>query len=99
MSKLFLDCVLLCSTDLVRIDIQAGDVGSSKLDDFSCWPSNTAANIQHPHPRFDANVTCQKVFMSSHSLTKFLTVGKSTEVECLAPAIFIKIGRQVVIPI
>lgn len=54
-SKLFFDSVLLCSADLIRIDIQTGDVGSSKLDDFSCWTSNATANIQHSHARLDAN--------------------------------------------
>lgn len=95
----FFDRILLGSADLIGVDVQAGDVASRKLDDFSGRSANAATNIQHSHARLDADAAGQKVFVPVHSLPECLSVGKSAEVECLAPAVFVEVGRQVVVSV
>lgn len=74
-------------------------MASGKLDDFSCWSANTTSDIQHSHSRLDANAARQIMFMSVHGCLEGFSIGKSTKVKCLTPAIFVKVGRQVVVSV
>jgi hypothetical protein len=83
--------------DLVFVDVQSRDVAAGELDDFASGASHTTANIQDSHIRLYTYGMSQVMFVASNGARECLAIGKLAKVERLAPAVFVKVGSQVVI--
>lgn len=83
--------------DLVVVVVQTNDVCAGELDHFSCWATNTTSNIQNLHTLLHAHDVGEVVLVTCDCLFERLAEGESAEVEGLTPAIFVKIGCEVVV--
>jgi len=83
--------------DLVVVVVETSDVGVGELGNLPSRPANTAANVEDLHPRLDANLRGQVVLVAGDCLIEALTGRIPGEMEGLAPAIFIKVGREVIV--
>lgn len=83
--------------DLVVVVVQAHDVDVGELDHLSGRSSNTATNVEHAHVVGQSHLVGQVVLMAGNGLVKRLSVGEAAEVEALAPAVLVQVGREVVV--
>lgn len=74
-------------------------MGSCKLDDFSSRSTDTTSNVEDFHSRFDTDVVCEVMFVSSDSLMKGFSIGESTEVKTLRPSVLVKVCCEVVVSV
>ena len=70
-----------CALNLVVVVVQAGDVCASELGNFSCWASNSTADVEDFVAVFDANFGGEVVFMAGNGLIEWFTVCETAEVE------------------
>jgi hypothetical protein len=70
-----------CSFNLIVVVVEADYVASGELDNFSCWATNTASNIQDIHIRLDTHAVCKIMFVPGNCLPEGLTVCKTAEME------------------
>jgi hypothetical protein len=70
-----------------------------ELRDLPCGSPYTATDVQNLHTLFEIHGMGQVVLMTSDGLTKGFTIARATEVEGLAPAVFVKVSYKVIIPI
>jgi len=94
-----LDSILRRTLNLVIVVVETSNVGISELGNLSGRTTDTAPNIEHLHAGLDTDIHGQKVLMASNSLVKSLAGGVAAEVEGLAPAIFVQIGREIVVTV
>ena len=87
------------SVNLVLVDVDAGDMTASKARDLSSRAANTAAHVKNLHVTLDSNLRRNEVFVPSNSLLEWLAICESTKVKGSAPSVFIKVGREVVVPL
>lgn len=85
------------TVDLVVVVVEAGDVGIGELGDFARRATDTATNIENLHALLDADLGSEVVLVTGNSLVEGLAGGETAEVEALAPAILVDIGREVVV--
>ena len=89
---------VVCRTiNLVVVVVQASDVAAGKLGNLASRAANTTADIEDFHALFDADRVCEVVLVSGNGLEEGLAIREATKVEGLAPAILVKIGREVVV--
>lgn len=89
--------VVSSSIDLIVVVVQTGDVAAGELCDFARRSANTTSDVKHLHTLLDSDLVGKVVLMTGNRLIKGLAVGEAAEVEGLAPAILVQIGRQVVV--
>ena len=80
-----------CSLNLVFVQVQSRHIAPCKPSDFPCWASNTAAYIEHLHPLLDADTVCKVMFVACNCLVEWLLMTEATEMEALAPTIFVEV--------
>lgn len=85
--------------DLVVIVVQAGDVSAGELGNLTSGTANTAADIKNLHILSDANAVGKVVLVAGNGLIERLAGREAAEVERLAPAIFVQVGRQVIVAV
>ena len=74
-------------------------MGSCELDDFSSRSTDATSNVKDFHSRFDTDVVCEVMFVSSDSLMERFSVGESTEMKTLRPPVLVKVGCEVVVSV
>lgn len=85
------------AVDLVVVVVEASDVGARELGNLTRRATDTAANVQDPHALLDVHRVGEVVLVAGNGLVEGLAVGEATEVEGLAPAVLVQIGRKVVV--
>ncbi len=87
------------AVNLVIIVVQAGDMAAGELGNLAGRAADTAANIEHSHTLLDANAVGEVVLVTGNGLVEWLAGRKAAEVERLAPAVLVEVGRKVVVAI
>lgn len=95
----FLDRVPGGTGNLVVVVIEARDVGISELGNLPSGSTDTAANVQNLHARLDADLRRQEVLMARNGLVEGLAGRIPAEVEALAPAVLVQVGREIVVAV
>ena len=72
-------------------------MSTGELGNLSSRTTDTTSHVKDFVSIFDANLGCKVVFVAGNGLVEPLTICETAEVEGLAPAIFIKIGCEVII--
>jgi len=72
--KTLLGSVMGGALNLVVVIVQAGDVASGELGDLTSWSADTTADVEDPHPLFDANAVRKVVLVSCNGLVKRLAI-------------------------
>lgn len=85
-------CVVRRTIDLVVIVVQSDNVDAGKSSNLPSRTANTAANIENSHPFSETHHVCEVVLMAGDSLVKGLAFVEATEVERLAPAVFVEVS-------
>lgn len=85
------------AVNLVVVVVQAGDMTSSELGNLAGRTADTAANVKDPHALLDSDAVCEVMLVAGNGLEKGLADAEAAEVERLAPSVFVKVGREVVI--
>ncbi len=95
--KAFFCSILCCSFDLIIIVVQADNIGAGKLCYFSSRSSYTASDIQDLRTFSHTHHVGKIMLVSGNGLVEAFSISESTEVEGSTPAVFIKIGCEVVV--
>jgi hypothetical protein len=85
------------SLNLVVVVVQASNMSTGELGDLTGGTTHTATDIKNLHSLLDTNLVGKVVLMAGNGLVEGLTLGKSAEVEGLAPSVFVEIGSKVVV--
>ncbi len=69
-----------------------------ELGEFARRPDHTTAYVEEPISILDTNLRGEIVFMTGNGLVEGLPICEATEMERLAPTIFIEIRPEIVVP-
>jgi hypothetical protein len=84
--------------NLVVVVVETCDVCTGELGDLARWPAYAATDIENLHALLDADLMGKIVLMSGNGLVEALANRVPAEVEGLAPAVFVQISGEVVVP-
>lgn len=85
------------AVDLVVVVVEAGDMRVGELGNLPGGAANTAADVKNLHALLDADLHGQVVLVARNGLVERLADRVAAEVEALAPAILVEVGREVVV--
>lgn len=89
---------IVCGTlNLVVVVVETSDVSAGELGNLAGRSSDTAADIKNLHALLDADLSGQVVLVAGNGLVERLSVRVAAEVEGLAPAVLVKVGREIVV--
>lgn len=91
-SKTLLTDISHGPVDLVIIVVETGDVNVSESDDLAGGTTDSTTDVKNLHTGPKAHHMSEVVLMTGEGLAEWLAGVEATEMEGLAPAIFIKIG-------
>lgn len=83
--------------DLIVVVVQACDMGPRELGNLSGWSTDTATDVENLHTVRDADTVGEVVLVPGGGLVEALADGIPAEVKGLAPAIFVKVGGEIVV--
>lgn len=93
----FPGCVPRCTSNLVLIDVEPGDVAASKLHNFPCRATHTATNVEDFHIALDADTGCQVVLVTGDGLREGLSVCEPAKMKGFTPSVFVKVRGKVIV--
>ena len=97
MGKALFLSITSSTLNLIVVIVQTSDVSTGELGNFSSRATNATSHVEDLVSVFDANLGCEVMFVAGNGLVETLAIREAAKVEGLAPAIFIKIGGEVVI--
>ena len=72
-------------------------MGAGELGNLAGGAADTAADVEDLHALLDTHAVGEVVLVAGNGLVERLARGEAAEVEGLAPAILVQVGRQVVV--
>lgn len=85
------------TVNLVVVVVQTSDMSAGELGNLAGRASNTTTNVKDFHSLFYTNAVGEVVLVTGNGLVEGLAEGEATEMERLAPAVFVQISSEVVV--
>lgn len=92
MGQAFLFGVFQRPLDLIIVIVQAHDVDTGKLDDFSGRAANSASNVENALVVLQIHLQGEVVLMTGDGAIEGLSIGVAAEVERRTPAVLVQVG-------